>query len=205
MSQFAFRFKVIGAGLGLCALSLLTSTPARAVTLVEYNVGVLTDTFIPGQSFIIPAAGSYNNITFNFFSDVPATTPVAAGTLFLLTQEYLGDPNALSAATPGFVGSSTGISGGVYQFNSAVTLQGATNYFAYATASMTLTGANPGSYADGIVYSAAATNAPFAGDPVTDANFRVSGTVLAVTGPEPASLALLTLPVFAFVARRKVR
>ncbi len=70
--------------------------------------------------------GPFDNINFNF---VDAVNPT--GDLFILTQAYAGTPPALSGTTPGFLAESTGVSGGVYQFDPTVTLSGSTQYFFY--------------------------------------------------------------------------
>jgi len=87
-----------------------------------------------GQSFTTPSGGPWHNITFNFYSTpaggaTPASTPAAAGTAFLLTQEYLGTPAALSSSTPGYLAQSISISGGVYVFPSSLALSPGTKYW----------------------------------------------------------------------------
>ena len=92
-----------------------------------------------------PGGGPWGNITFNFFSDVdPASTPLAAGDAFLLTQEYLGPVSGLSSATPGFLAESTGISGGKYTFDWSLMLSGNTEYWIYEDAPIQTTGASTG-------------------------------------------------------------
>jgi hypothetical protein len=90
----------------LAAVTLLGSTPwtAHADTITEYTAAdgaTISARF--GQSLMTPSGGPWHDLTFNFFTDVPPTTPTAAGTAFLLTQEYLGTPAALSSSTPGFL------------------------------------------------------------------------------------------------------
>ena len=82
-----------------------------------------------GQSFVVPGTGSYNDVHFNFYSF--KKEPVAFGTLYLLTQEYLGLPAGLSASTPGFVGKSTSNTGGVYAFAADVAITAGTKYWVY--------------------------------------------------------------------------
>jgi hypothetical protein len=105
---------------------------AEADILAEFTAGTDTMTFVTGQSATTTTGGPFDHITFNFYSDVAGTMPTARGDLFILTQEYLGTSSGLSSSTPGFLAESTGISGGVYQFDSSVTLMGGTQYFFYA-------------------------------------------------------------------------
>ena len=163
----------------------------EAAVLTEFTTGINTAaTLFAGQSATTPAGGPFNNITFNFFSDIAGgTTPSAAGDLFILTQSYAGNPNALNSLTTGFLAQSTGISGGVYQFNSAVTLLGGTQYFFYANQAVLVSGANSGGYPGGTAYLASAANSPFADFSPGDANFRLSGTPVGTAAvPEPSML-----------------
>ena len=61
--------------------------------------GTISPAFYWGVTFQTPATGPWNNLTFNFYSAVSPTsgiptTPAAAGTLYLLSSEYLGTPAA---------------------------------------------------------------------------------------------------------------
>src|SRR5438876_287002 len=107
-----------------------------ATTITSYSDVSDTAVFVPGQSLTTPLGGPWRDIAFNFFSDLTATTPAAEGTLFLLTQEYLGSPDALDSSTPGYLAQSAQITGGIYGFDSAVILQPGTQYFFYANAAM---------------------------------------------------------------------
>jgi len=85
-----------------------------------------------GQSFTTPSPGGpWDDITFNVFSNVPATTPEAVGTAFFLDQLYSGTPSDLSSSTPGFLAASTGITGGMYVFPTALVLDPGVQYFVY--------------------------------------------------------------------------
>jgi hypothetical protein len=71
-----------------------------------------------GQSFTTPSSGGpLDDITFNYYSDVPPATPLAGGTAFLLNQLYSGPPADLSTSTPGFLAASTGI---VYDLDNGI-------------------------------------------------------------------------------------
>lgn len=76
--------------------------------------GVVNEFF--GQSFTTPAGRGWFDIAFNFYSDIPAVTPVADGIAFLLSQEYLGAPAGLDSNTRGFIAKSTSVSGSRYVF-----------------------------------------------------------------------------------------
>ena len=87
----------------------------------------------------ITGALAYDNIRFNWDGSVRPQPldqvprgPMAAGSLFLLTQEYLGLPGNLGAGTPGFVAQSQRIEQGQYVFAPSVTLKGGTKYWFYA-------------------------------------------------------------------------
>lgn len=174
---------------------------ASATTIALYTAATDVATFVPGQSVTTPIGGPWSGITFNFFQDVAATVPTAAGTLFLLNQEYLGAPNTLNAATPGYIAQSTNIAAGAYVFNAAVVLQPSVQYFFYANTPILLSGNEFGSYPDGILYAALDATSPF--DDLfgtQDAAFQLAGTpTTASTVPEPTSLLLLSTGAIALM------
>jgi hypothetical protein len=110
-------------------------------TLIDVTTGLSvtsgeTGTFNwVGQSFVVPQAGSFGDLRFNFYTF--QQEPVAFGDLFLLTQEYLGVPSALNEATPGFVAQSQTTADGVYTFAPSVTITGGTKYWVYTDAKIT--------------------------------------------------------------------
>src|SRR5262249_55769300 len=119
------------------------------VTIVQVTSGTGIANEYFGQAFTTPAGGAWNHITFNFYATpasgtTPASTPVAAGTAFLLTQEYLGTPAALSSSTPGFLAQSISNAGGVYTFPPAVVLNPNTQYWVYENASLITSGTDTG-------------------------------------------------------------
>ena len=153
-----------------------------------------------GQSFTTVTIGPESNIAFNLFSDVPATTPYAVGTGFLLSMAYTGTPSSLTSATPGFLGQATA-SGGFWTFNSSLTLLPNTQYFFYENAPLgSISGNN--FYAGGQYYYSFSGSDNFnpAGASI---NFRVTGLPV----PDAGS----TLPLLGFalagvaVLRRKLR
>jgi hypothetical protein len=163
-----------------------TSLPVLAAPLVSVTSGADSATFVPGQSVTTPVGGPFDNILFNWYNSTGA--PTAAGSLFALTQSYTGTPAALSAATPGFLASTSTINSGVYVFTPGVTLQGNTQYFFYATVPILNQGAAIGTYPGGNLYAANDTTVSFSNVAGQDANFTLSGTTAGV--PEPSSLLL---------------
>lgn len=191
MSCFSCRFLPLAATLAVAALaSVLPTRSAQAITLTESLGGNQPGTFFPGHSLTTIAGGPFNNIAFNFFE--VNGFPTAAGTLFILNVEYTGTPAALSGATPGLVAQSTGITGGIYNFNPGVTLQGSTQYFVYANQAFLLTGGGFNTYPDGGLYSSSQSGVNFASVPTSDANFRLTGTAI-TAAPEPGTLALVAI------------
>lgn len=179
------------------SISLLSTVEVSAAIIVENTAATfLQDLIIPGQSLTTPGPSAWDNLRFNWFSDVAATTPTAFGTLFLLDQEYLGAPSALSSLIPGFLGQSQSIVSGQYVFDPGVTINPNTQYFVYATEKGLLAGETADTYAGGILYSdnASGPNGTFFQFTNQDAAFRLEGsrTQLAPV-PEPSSLVLWSL------------
>lgn len=176
---------------------------AQAGPIVQYLNGTFfyAGFFTNGESFTTPGGGPWNSISFNFYSNSPATTPRAAGTAFLLSTAYAGTPAALSNATPGFIASSTSNAGGIYTFDSAVTLQPNTPYWIFANAAFAITGSTTDGTAEQTLYDS--NGGPFVSNPGQVANFAFSGTAT----PEPSTWALtgVALCGLAFCARRTRR
>lgn len=179
---------------------------ANASVIAENKLGTAgTRTEFFGQSFTTPGGGPWDNITFNFYSDIPATTLSAAGTAFLLSTSYAGTPTALSSAAPGYIASSTGVSGGMYLFNPSLELNSNTTYWLYENASITVTGGDPQPV--GLTAFAVSATGNFDAPVAQTANFAVNGTaVTASTVPEPASVGLalagfLTVAFFGYRRR----
>jgi hypothetical protein len=87
------------ASLGLAAM--LMSANAFADVIVQ-NLG--------GPALGVETSGGpWDDVTFNFYSNVPPTIPAAIVTAFLLDEEYLGTPSNLSSSIPGFLAESTEI------------------------------------------------------------------------------------------------
>lgn len=176
----------------LVATALIIPEESPAGLIVEYtsSTGTMSSTF-PGQSLSF-SGGAIYEVEFNWFNDHPATSPTAFGTLFILDTDPTGSvsPADMSDTTPGYVGSSTSIVSGVYQFPAAMTLDpGKQYYFLTDTAGVTSVDADAG-YAGGEMYATPASTvdwAPFM--PSYDRPFRLSGEPI----PEPSTFALCSL------------
>ena len=185
----------------LATLVLLVAGPSQrtwAGIIVENSSGNHQDDFAlyVGQQATTPSGGPWHDLTFNFFSDIPATTPSATGTLFLLSQQYLGPPSGLSSATSGFIAESTGIAGNAYVFDPSVTIQPNTSYWFYSPTQFPPDDPSFGNLVSGEqFYSSESAGSNFGAVASTSSNFRLSGDVVpfVTTVPEPASLALFGL------------
>jgi hypothetical protein len=193
------RFVAVLAFVGLISGFAPPEAHATPITIASATGGTSTATvFFWGQDFTTIAGGPWDDITFNFYSGPGATNPEAVGTAFLLNQEYLGTPASLSTATPGFLASTSTISGGAYVFASSVVLQPLTHYWLYGNAIFSLTG-GPGN--SGVVYVSTGGNFTSAPD---SANYRVAGDI-ASSVPEPATLLLLGTGLAGIVRLRRKR
>jgi hypothetical protein len=177
---------------------------AHAGPIVQYLNGTFSyaSFFTNGESFTTPSGGPWKSISFNFYSDIPATTPAAPGTAFLLSTAYAGNPAGLSSATSGFIASSTSNAGGIYTFDPAVTLQPNTQYWIFTNAPLRISGSTTDGTAAQTLYDSSG-GAPFVSVTGQVANFTLSG--LAV--PEPSTWVLTTvalcgLAIFARATRR---
>lgn len=152
-----------------------------------------------GHGFTMPDNGPYNRIHWSWLK-VDQTTRIAAGNLFLLTEEYLGNPANLSPLTPGYIAESIGISNNAYVFDASVILQPLTQYWVYMGNDAELAGGsysfgNP--YPGGKAYETFSRNEFWNNGDGLDFNFILSGTSI----PEPASLLLISLGMSACVSR----
>lgn len=158
------------------------AVPVTVDTLIDVTAGG-TGTFnFAGQSLVIPGGGSFNNLRFNWYTF--AGSPAAFGTLYLLTQEYLGLPGDLSPSTPGFVARSETIVDNQYRFAPGITLTGGTQYWVYTdTQGSFVTSFFGSTYAGGDLYLTGVPTLPFrkaiaAPGVFLDANFRLQGSAV---------------------------
>jgi hypothetical protein len=187
-------------------LGLVSAAPAARADIITQDLAGTGNSgpelFFIGQSLVTPAGGPWHDLTFNFFSNVPATTPTAVGTAFLLSQEYLGTPANLSSSTPGYLASSTGIVAGRYVFAPGVTVQPNTTYWVYENAEISSISGNNTVSAFHDYFSGSATS-NFAGFSPSE-NFRLSGDVVTSAVPAPPAVVLVGLGAGCVVLKRYV-
>jgi hypothetical protein len=180
------------ATLVLVVLTLaLTTAPAHA-DIITHNIGgtALASGFIFGQSFTTPAGGPWHDLTFNFFTNVPPTTPTAAGTAFLLIKEYHGSTANLSSA-PGLLAQTSNLVGGQWVFAPGVTVQPNTMYWIYEDTPISVnSGGNV--ITGGHLYFVNPASGSFQATTLSN-DFRFSWDVVLATTPEPATLNLFGL------------
>jgi len=190
--------------LGIIAAWQLSAGPVTIAQDITPG-GFLSPSWYFGETLQTPAGGPGTLSPSTFFPPFPhqrpSTTPAAAGTLYLLSSEYLGAPSDLSSSVPGYIASTSTVSGGVWDFASSLTAAANTQYWVYDTTALAIAGATT---AGGFYYSDEFGDT-FNG-PVTsgDLNFNFSGTVVTTSGtPEPTTL-LLMAPALLLVLRRRL-
>ena len=185
-------------------LIALLCISANAATITSNTAGTSNGIGAFGQSFTTPNDGPWVNIRFNFFN--LAQNPVASGTLFLLTSEYLGKPSDLGAATPGALAATSTIVNNQWSFT-GIMLNHNTQYFAYTVSEITIAGSLTNTYAGGALYASNA-NANFlsVGGGNRDLNFQVLGDALnpPPTGvPEPSTCIATAVGLALLAVHRK--
>lgn len=175
------------------------SSPSRTLVEVPADLADVTTGYTgtdnwAGQSVTITGTGTFESIRFCWYHYNPAGTPVAFGTLYLLTQEYLGLPSDLSTSTPGFVARSEGLADGEYVFPARAMMTAGRQYWFYSDTRGRFTYSfNKDIYAGGDLYVTGMSTLPFrksqaswlllpsgeylkpAPGTSTDANFRLRG------------------------------
>jgi len=196
--QYLLRWLVVSC-LVIGFVTFLLPVRAAADTITSSTDGVLTnfDGYF-GDVVTTPTGKGWNNITFNWFD--PTSSPAAFGTLFVLTQEYLGTPTALNSSTAGFLAASTGISGGMYDFASGVTLLPTTTYWFYSNADIA-TGAITGGFGADMYYAPTGADNFILFGGAGPENFALVGAPV----PEPATITLLGVGVAVAAFKRKRR
>ena len=190
------------------SLGFVSAAPVARADIITQNLGggVSESNVLWGQSLVTPAGGPWHDLTFNFFSnEAPsATTPTAAGTAFLLSQEYLGTPANLNSSTPGFLAASTGIVAGKYTFAPDVTVQPNKTYWVYENSEIPIV--SGGNFVSGTVHSYFSNGVSnFQTEEDFDSNnFRLSGDVVTSTVPAPPAIVLVGLGAGCVALRRYV-
>jgi hypothetical protein len=181
------------------------ANPTRADIITSFTAGTAnaSSNFI-GQEVTTPSGGPWNNLTFNYFSNVPATTPSASGHVFLLTQTYTGTPHGLNTLTPGFVAESTGIVANKYVFDSGVTIQPNHSYYFYNDSNPAESGSNSVESGFPLFFAGSADGnyGPLAGP---EANFSLAGTPVSTSAvPAPPAVVLVGMGAGCVALRRYV-
>jgi len=194
---------------------------AAAVPISGDNTGTIPigNPAYLGVNFVTPVGGSWNNLTFNFFS---GTVPYAGdGTLYLLSSNYTGLPTtAALSADPALLASTStlvagpGGSGLEWQFASGVTVAANTQYYVFEDVLLPSTISGLGTGGGGIGFTGS-ENIYFSSEddlvftlltPGLFINYNFSGTLVGGGGtgvPEPTTL-LLMAPALLLVLRRRL-
>jgi hypothetical protein len=172
----------------LMLLAVVAAWQLPAGTIVQDVAGTGSGSSYFGVTFQTPAGGPWNNLTFNFFFQGPATTPVAAGTMYLVDQGYTGAPNGLGISLPGFIASTSSVVDGQWVFAPSVAVAPNTQYWVFEDTALKNIGGGGGVVANQGFYHAATASDNYAFVGSSNANFNFSGTDAA---PEPSTLLLM--------------
>ena len=161
-----------------------------------------------GQSFTTPSGSPWDNITFNFFSDVPAVTPEAGGTAWIYSK--VPNPLFLSDIEQNFeiniLGETSTIMNGKYVFAPSLVLQPNTQYWVFEDAALSITGSfmttGPGQTTWMAHYIGPPGDATFT--QIWTADFAVQGDPVGTPEPPPLAIVTLGIVLLAF-SRYKVR
>jgi hypothetical protein len=173
----------------------LASSSLRAQSVFLSNTATSTSgpTFI-GQSFTIPASSAYQLSSFSWGN---SGQQLNSGLLYVLSQQYLGQPSNLNSGTPGFLAvSSTTADGAIYQFSgaNAITLQPNTMYWAYTqgdglTHVYDQNWSWSNNYAGGEVYMANSFSANYTATSISNGYYDTGFAVYGSAIPEPSTYA----------------
>ncbi len=184
-----------------------TTLQAAPIQSITYNSGGIEQLYY-GQSVTIGSRYDWNTISFAFDMQGGAGFEAySAGDLYILTEDFLGTADDLSASTSGFLAVSSGYEDGFWTFDRDVTLLADhTYYFAMgaredATATTLFGGALPGVAPFG---NGGALNSLFTGNSL---DFALNGEIVVPTPvPLPATALMLMAGIGslgAFAARRR--
>jgi hypothetical protein len=185
-------------------LACLGALVGQASTIiVEETAGTGTAALTLAQSFTTPSGGPWDDIAFNFFSNVPATTPVAGGTAILTSFFSLNVGTDIVDNIPvhgGFILARTStVVGGQWVFDPSLILQPNTQYVLYEDTQL-MTSGGAGLAGAQIYYIPSILEQGFIPDSIADsANFAVTGDVVT---PEPATFWLLASALFGIALLR---
>ncbi len=169
-------------------VALASPSSARAGILASYTGGTNdanTSGYFFGTSIHTGSQGPAHDLQFTFLG-TNGTTPVASGTIYLLSSPYAGTPTALSSSTAGYLDSAVA-SGGIYTFNAATTVQADTDYYIYLATSVLHMGYGLHS---GTAYQAVSPTSNYTTFNGIQLNHQLTGTVDTSTVPEPSTMAL---------------
>jgi len=192
------------------AAMVLCGSAAHANTIIQNTAGFNGSYFTPdflavGQSVTTPGGGPWDSIEFDFYDTVVENnqivgialgSPLAYGTLYLLTQTYAGTTSGLSTLTPGFLAATSTIVNGDWVFDPTVTMEGNIQYYFFTDTISTGRVALSENYSGGTAIETFPTSSyqPSA----HDAAFLLQG----VSVPEPSSVLLVGMGLFAVGSRR---
>jgi hypothetical protein len=170
----------------LCALA------AQADTLASFTVdssSISAPNYL-GEAFFVGGFGTFNDITFTFFT--PTGADYAIGTGYLFSTPYTGTPTSLNSSDTGFLGSAAA-AGGTYTFSPSLELTSGLLYYFYENGlapAGVIGGAVPGPGDAEYLYSTGAST-DFAAESVASADFLATGSPVSSVTPEPSSIVLL--------------
>ena len=171
-------------------VALASPSSARAGILASYTGGTIDPNasgYFFGTSIHTGSQGPAHDLQFTFLG-TNGTTPVASGTIYLLSSPYAGTPTALSSSTAGYLDSAVA-SGGIYTFNAATTVQADTDYYIYLATSVLHMGYGiPGGNVS--AYQATSPTSNYTTFNGIQLNHQLTGTVDTSTVPEPSTMAL---------------
>ena len=198
----------------MAAALFLPAADAGVISTFTSGTDIALGGYSYGRAVTTPAGGPWNGVVFAFLGPSvdlgggvyfqPVVAPV--GTLYLLSQEFGGLPTELSPSTPGFLGSSSSLTGDGWVFEESLTILPSTTYYFYNDSIMRgpgidLFGAQGGYWtAFGGQTCDDTLDCVFA--PTFASNFRLSAAI-----PEPwtASLMLPGMAILGVLGRRSRR